>query len=485
VTNKVFFPRPKSFLKLVLLGFGLVALPLVAALTYAIVYVDKLADHSQYTVYQAAESTQKSRMLVEQVTGLERAARQYQVLGDLALFKAYQGLRDDFQRTIKDMLTLPLETSFRKHLLTLSGTEDRVYETLRNSAYNSTKSKQAVALFLGMSEQARQMVSGSHNMINREVGVMNDMAERARSSFFWFGLALIPALILIVIGSMIVISRPIRQIDQAIRTLGDGQFDQPIEVAGPRDLELLGKRLEWLRLRLAEVEQEKVKFLRHVSHELKTPLTALREGADLLADGVLGKLRPDQQEVMRILSSNTAQLQNLIEDLLNFSIAHRKEAVLQREYVNLDNLVRRVIKDQKLAIIAKQIQLKLDVEPVAVNGDKEKLRVVLDNLLSNAVKFSPKKGTVGIFIKLKGEDAAIDIIDKGPGIQEWEKERIFEAFYQGQAKAEGHIKGTGLGLSIVRDYIEAHGGGVEVNSKSRHGAHLSLRLPTGITQEAV
>ena len=241
----------------------------------------------------------------------------------------------------------------------------------------------------------------------------------------------------------------------------------------------------WLRLRLAEVEQEKVKFLRHVSHELKTPLTALREGADLLCDGVLGKLRPDQQEVVRILSTNTAQLQSLIEDLLNFSVAHRKEAILQREYVNLDNLVRRVIKDQKLAIIAKQIRLKLDVEPVAVHGDKEKLRIVLDNLLSNAVKFSPRKGTVGIFIKQKGKDAAIDIIDKGPGIQESEKERIFEAFYQGQAKAEGHIKGTGLGLSIVRDYVEAHGGVVAVNHKNRAGAHMSLRLPTGITQEAV
>lgn len=120
-----------------------------------------------------------------------------------------------------------------------------------------------------------------------------------------------------------------------------------------------------------------------------------------------------------------------------------------------------------------------------MHGDKEKLRIVLDNLLSNAVKFSPRKGTVGIFIKQKGKDAAIDIIDKGPGIQESEKERIFEAFYQGQAKAEGHIKGTGLGLSIVRDYVEAHGGVVAVNHKNRAGAHMSLRLPTGITQEAV
>jgi two-component system, NtrC family, sensor histidine kinase GlrK len=281
---------------------------------------------------------------------------------------------------------------------------------------------------------------------------------------------------------MYVIARPIRQIDSAIRSLGDGVFSHPITVSGPRDLELLGERLEWLRLRLAEVEQDKLKFLRHVSHELKTPLTALREGADLLSEGVLGRLQPEQQEVAKILISNTAQLQSLIEDLLNFSVAHQKEATLQIENVNMSNLVHRVIKDQKLALMSKQIQLKLDIETILFKGDKEKLRIIIDNLLSNAVKFSPRKGVVGIFIKKHGKDLAIDVIDKGPGIDSIEKEKIFEAFYQGKTIAEGHIKGTGLGLSIVRDYVEAHGGIVAVNDKSRHGAHLSLRLPIVVLQ---
>lgn len=480
----MYLPRPKSFLNLVLLGFGLVALPLLAALTYAIIYVDKLADQSQYAVFQAAKSTQDSRILVEEVTTLERTARQYQVLGDLSLFKTYQELREKFQDTVNGMLDLPFDPVFRNQLIELSNTENEVYEALRINAYDSPNTQQAVALFLNMSQLARQMLDGSHQMINREVNLMNQVAEQARTSFLWFGAALIPVLILIIAWFMVIITKPITQIDLAIRTLGDGRFSQPISVSGPRDLELLGVRLEWLRKRLAEVEQEKIKFLRHVSHELKTPLTALREGADLLAEGVLGQLKPDQQEVAKILISNTAQLQTLIEDLLNFSVAHRKEAKLQLENVNMESLVKRVIKDQKLAILAKQIHIKLDVEPIAINGDKEKLRVILDNLLSNAVKFSPKRGTVGVFIKRKGKEAAIDIIDKGPGIQGDEKERVFEAFYQGKAIAQGHIKGTGLGLSIVRDYVEAHGGKVAVNDKSHHGAHLSLRLPIDVRRVA-
>lgn len=468
-----------------LLGFGLVALPLLIALTYAILYVDKLADQSQHAVYQASRSTQQSRMLVEQVTIAERAARQYHVLGDLSLFRAYQEARENFLKTVQGMLELPLDESSREQLLMLSKNDNAVYQVLSTAAYNSSESDKAVAQFFVMSDLARQMLSGSNNMINREVQELNDVAEQSRTGFVWFGVALIPALILMITGFMVVIARPIRQIDQAIRTLGDGEFSQAIKVAGPRDLELLGRRLEWLRLRLSEVEEEKVKFLRHVSHELKTPLTALREGADLLVSGVLGKLKPDQQEVVNILNSNSAQLQVLIEGLLNFSVAHRKESVLQREPVDLDLLARRVIKDQKLAIIARQIRLKVDMEPIVIPGDKEKLRVVLDNLLSNAVKFSPKKGTVGIFIRQKGADVAIDFIDQGPGIQPDETERVFEAFYQGSAIAEGHVKGTGLGLSIVRDYVEAHGGTVSVTNNGKHGAHVSLRLPMGNSQRLI
>ena len=470
-------PRPGSFQKLVLLGFGLIVLPLIAALTFAIFYVDKLADQSQHAVYQAAKSTKDSRILVQQVTALERTARQYQVLGDASLFNAYRSVREKFKETITGMLELPLDKSFRSKLQALHESEETIFESLSTSKYNSSENQEAVSRFMEMSETARQVLEGSHQLINREVNAMNITARQARSSFMWFGVALIPALIIIIVGFMIMVAKPINQIDLAIRTLGDGQFMQPISVKGPRDLRLLGQRLEWLRLRLGEVEQEKVKFLRHVSHELKTPLTALREGTDLLSEGVLGELKPEQQEVAKILISNTAQLQALIEDLLNFSVAHQKEATLRIESVSINKLIERVVKDQKLAIMSKNIQLDITADPVVIRGDKEKLRVVLDNLLSNAVKFSPRQSTVGLLVKQNEQDATIDVIDKGPGIDGEEKERVFEAFYQGKTIAEGHIKGTGLGLSIVRDYVEAHGGDVSVEVGDEAGAHLSIRLP--------
>ena len=114
------------------------------------------------------------------------------------------------------------------------------------------------------------------------------------------------------------IARPIRQLDLAIRQMGSADFTHAIKVTGPQDLRYVGQRLEWLRGRLSELEQQQAQFLRHVSHELKTPLTAVREGAELLRDDVGGKLTPEQRDIVRIVRDNTLSLQQLIEDLLAY-----------------------------------------------------------------------------------------------------------------------------------------------------------------------
>ena len=481
----MYIPRPKSFLKLILTGFAFVALPLVVALGFAGVFVERMAHQSQFAVYQAARATQSSRILVEQVVIMERSARQYQVLADKALFKAYQEAREKFQNTIDTLLTLSLDRNFHIQLEELSLAERKLFSRLQRNEPKFDTPPTTADQFVQLSRMAEEVLNGSHRIIDREVQVMYDVASQAQKLFLWFGLALIPSVVLIVVGFSFLIARPIRQINSAILGLGEGDLDKSISVVGPKDLEVLGERLNWLRKRLAEVEQEKIKFLRHVSHELKTPLTAIREGANLLHDGLVGPLRPEQQEVVSIIDSNTTQLQHLIEDLLNFSVAHSSQQSLREEVVNFRTLLRRVISDQKLAIMSKKIRIHADVANISVKGDREKLRVILDNLLSNAVKYSPREGVIDIVVKTRGKEVLLEVSDNGPGINDWEKDKIFEAFYQGEIVAEGHIKGTGLGLSITKDYVVAHGGQIEVgNKRSGRGAHMALRMPIGLVQEA-
>jgi len=292
----------------------------------------------------------------------------------------------------------------------------------------------------------------------------------------WLSFAMIPTAIIFSGVFTILLNRPIKQIDHAIRLLGDGKFSSPVSVTGPHNLEYLGQSLDWLRGRLLDVENQKIKFIRHVSHELKTPLTALREGTELLADEVVGGLKEEQREVVQILRQNGIRLQSLIEDLLNFNSAASQPVLHMVNSVRLDNVIHRVADDHKLTIVAKNIRLDTKLTPCVVEGDDEKLRVIVDNLLSNAIKYSPQGGKITIGLRQDQSQAILDVFDAGPGIRPDEGSKIFDTFYQGGPPAEGHVKGSGLGLSIAREHVLAHHGVIKPLFDSL-GAHLQVVLP--------
>ena len=193
----------------------------------------------------------------------------------------------------------------------------------------------------------------------------------------------------------------------------------------------LGEQLDWLRGRLMTLEAQKTRFLQHMSHELKTPLTALREGSDLLSSGVVGSLNAEQREIARILQENSIELRKLIEGLLNYSAVHAQASYLDAKIVQLREVVRRVVNDRKLAIVAKDMRIELNCEHVTAYCDEEKVRVLLDNLLSNAIKYSPDRGLISIKLYKEHNDAVIEVLDEGPGIPPTDREKIFEAFYRG------------------------------------------------------
>src|SRR5437764_372318 len=192
------------------------------------------------------------------------------------------------------------------------------------------------------------------------------------------------------------IARPIVAIDNAIRQLGGADFSRPIAVRGPEDLRYLGRRLDWLRRRLEEFETQKNRFLRHISHELKTPLTALREGAELLHDKVAGPLAPMQTQVVSIMRDNSVKLQRLIEELLDFQRALHAAASLEVRLVELDELVHDAARPHELAAQAKGLRLTIEAQKATLEADPQKLRSIVDNLISNAVKFTPPGGAISV-----------------------------------------------------------------------------------------
>jgi two-component system sensor histidine kinase GlrK len=467
---------PRSFPRLLLIGFTLVALPPVFALVNNAISIDRLANRSQNEVYQAMQASQSSRRLAQLLVALERTARQIAILDDRSLLDAYAINRRQFEQTVAEFARLPVDTQQRAALDRIIEGEAAIYAALSRPGARGDALKPALDRFEALSEHSQVVVTRANAQIDREVEAMRATADQAQRITFWQLLALIPVVVFLVTGFSILITRPIRQVDAAIRRLGAGQFRVPVAVSGPEDLEQLGERLEWMRRQLLELEEQKNRFLRQVSHELKTPLTALREGANLLAEEAVGKLTPQQAEITEILRHNSVELQKLIEDLLSFGASQFRKVTVDLEPVEIRRVVERVAADQALAARARGLAFDTEIEDVMLAADPEKLRVVLDNLVSNAVKFSPERERVRIVARLDGDALELDVIDQGQGIPPAERSRIFDPFYQGSYAGAGPVRGTGIGLSVVKEYVFAHGGSVEV-LESRRGAHFRVRLP--------
>jgi two-component system sensor histidine kinase GlrK len=350
--------QPDSFPKLLVIGFAMVALPLIIALINNAISIDQFANRSQHAVHQAVQSTQSSRRLAELLAALERNARQVVILGNRTPLQAYEANRDSFLQAAAEFGALPLDEEQRVALTAIVGGEAESYAVLRNPAAATADVARAAGAYARLNTYAIEIIAHGDRVIDREIEAMRQMAGRAQRITFWQMLALVPVAFLFAAGFTVLIARPIRQIDAALRRMGGGDFSAPVGVSGPRDLQLLGRRIEWLRHRLTELEQQKNRFLRQVSHELKTPLTALREGSELLAEEALGKLTPQQHEVAGILRANSIELQRLIEDLLSYGAAEFNRREVRYAKVEMRRVVARVIDDQNLALRARALRLR-------------------------------------------------------------------------------------------------------------------------------
>jgi two-component system sensor histidine kinase GlrK len=468
---------PRSFLKLLFVGFSLVAIPPIFALISNAISVDRLARQSQKAVYQAVQATHSSRLLIEQIASLERSARQYLVLGDQALLDSYTATHDKFGSILAKLGSPPPGPAQQALINELRSGEQNLFEQVSAETEFPAETTGVVEQFARLLELARALSVHWDALVGREVDAMQAMARQADDVVLWQVLALIPVALFLVIGFTVLIAKPIRQLDEAIRRLGGGEFEQPIAVDGPQDLEYLGERLNWMRVRLIELEQEKNRFLSHISHELKTPLASLREGTELLSDEVAGMLNGEQREIVTILRSNSLRLQNLIEGLLSYHSAQFQKLDLHVSPVRIKPVLARAAEGHRLAMMSKGIKLRLSCPNITLEADEEKIRTIFDNLLSNAVKFTPSDGTIRVDVQRKQDQVVLDLVDTGPGIAEGDRERIFDAFYQGRAEYAGPVKGTGLGLAIVREYVLAHRGAIEIVESQLGGAHFRVRLP--------
>ena len=227
-----------------------------------------------------------------------------------------------------------------------------------------------------------------------------------------------------------------------------------------------------------EVMSIKSDFVASVSHELKTPLTSIRALTERL---LAGKVKDSEKmhQYFSLIDQDANKLMHLVKNILDFSKIEAGKKEYNFETTDMTIWLNETIDDFCKDHINEQIEINkhFDANIPCVSVDGDALTQCLNNLLDNAMKFSPDSKQVSVFLKKESKYIVIQVKDKGIGIPGDDLKRIFDKFYQGTAAIRQSVKGTGLGLALVKHTVEAHGGGVEVESLPGQGSTFSLFLP--------
>nr|WP_269078873.1 ATP-binding protein [Sphingobium ummariense] len=228
-----------------------------------------------------------------------------------------------------------------------------------------------------------------------------------------------------------------------------------------------------------EIEQMKTEFVATVSHELRTPLTSIAGSLGLISGGAAGELSPKAARLVEIAHSNALRLVRLINDILDIEKIEAGRMQFDIRPIALDQLLPKAV--QQSAGFASQFDVQVDIIPppagAAVLADEDRLMQVLTNLLSNAIKFSKPGGVVSLSVTSLDRRYRISVADRGSGIPDSFRERIFSKFAQADGSDTRQKGGTGLGLSIVREIVLRLGGSVSFESAEGEGTVFHVDLP--------
>ena len=463
-----------SFRQTLLAAFLLIAGLLAAASLGGLFTLERVMAQSRVATASALLLTADARQLAELRVAMERSARQYIVLDDPSLLRGFTQAADDATRLLGEMgrhdLPAVLSTQWLAQIAPikdeLGGPKASIQQ--REDALDES--------FRTLDRLNAQIAEAVRRLDDERSAALQAQLEAGRASVGTQVLGAIGLAALLALAFGVWLTRPLKRLERAIAGLGENRMDHPVDIRGPSDMRSLGRRLEWLRLRLKELDEDKARFLRYTSHELKTPLAALREGVALLEDGVAGPMTADQREIARILGHNTATLQNQIEALLRFNAAAFEARRLNRSETDLRHLLHQLVEEQRLQWQARQLTIELTGAAPMLAVDADKLSAALGNLVSNSIRFSPVGGTLFLTLSSSPGNVRIDLQDQGPGVAPADRARIFEPFFRGEVQPDDAVRGTGIGLSIVREYVQAHGGRVDLLSDGP-GAHFRIELP--------
>lgn len=289
-------------------------------------------------------------------------------------------------------------------------------------------------------------------------------------------LALFLAVLLAVIITRSV-AGPLQKMATAARGIASGDYDQRVPPAGPEEVRRVAESFNSMAARVKTTQQAQRDFVANVSHDLKTPITAISGWSQALLEGA-ASTADEQQRAALTINDEAERMNRMVNELLDLARLESGQVELARQPVDVGSILADVQRSFAPEAQSRGVDLALDLRPVApVLGDPDRLAQVYGNLVDNALAHTPSGGRVLLSAAPDGEWVKTEVRDTGPGIPLDEQERIFERFYRvDKSRVRADARGAGLGLAIVRELVTAHGGIVEVASRPGQGTTFIVQL---------
>jgi signal transduction histidine kinase/class 3 adenylate cyclase/ActR/RegA family two-component response regulator len=320
--------------------------------------------------------------------------------------------------------------------------------------------------------------------------------EAITQTSIWMALV---ALLLGILGGVLTsrwVIRPIRQLNNAAKSLAQGQWEQSIDIQRNDELGQLAESFKSMAEQLKEsfriledkntalqkLDELKDEFLANTSHELRTPLNGIVGIAESMCDGAVGSLTDIQRKNLLMIAQSGHRLTNLVNDILDFSKLKHNNIELNLRSVGLREITEVVLTLSQSLVGDKKLKLfnKIPADLPPAKADENRLQQILYNLIGNAIKFTDTGKVEIIAEKIKEnhqEWLALSVIDTGMGIPANKLDSIFESFEQGDGSNTRQYGGTGLGLTVTKQLVELHQGTIKVSSEINKGSRFTVTLP--------
>jgi len=269
-------------------------------------------------------------------------------------------------------------------------------------------------------------------------------------------------------------TQPLRDMASAARAMETGDYSARVVTTSRDEVGQLAAAFNRMSAELAVLEKSRRDLVANVSHELKTPITAIRAHLENLTDGVE---QPDPK-TLQVMLAQTERLGRLVDQLLDLSRLESGEVPMYLETTTLEPIVSRVLSEISVGRAVTDVSLRNEVQAdLTATADAERIHQVLYNLVDNAVRFTPPGGSVLVTAARQDDRVTVEVRDSGVGIAPEHLPRLFERFYRADASRSREGGGTGIGLAIARSIVESHGGRITATSEPGNGSAFIFDLP--------